>query len=179
MKTTIAILSTLAFAAGAAGTAQAQDSEEWAQVRSVTPQYEQVNNPQQECRTEYVPVSAPAHQSYAGPVIGGIAGGLLGSTIGKGSGRVAAAATGAVIGTIIGANVQGSQAQAAGGTQPVQRCATVDRWEQRVSGYQVVYDYGGRSYQTVLPYDPGPTMRVRVSVDPVASAGTPARYQQY
>lgn len=176
MKTTIAILSTLTLAAAGAGAAQAQDSEDWAQVRSVTPRYEQVNSPQQECRTEYVPVSAPAAQGYAGPVIGGIAGGLLGSTIGRGSGRVAAAATGAVIGTIIGANVQGSQAQAAGGTQPVQRCAMVDRWEQRVSGYQVVYDYGGRSYQTVLPYDPGPTMRVRVSVDPVASAATPARY---
>jgi uncharacterized protein YcfJ len=173
MKTTIAILSTLTLAAGAA---QAQDSEDWAQVRSVTPQYEQVNNPQQECRTEYVPAAAPAYQPYAGPVIGGIAGGLLGSTIGKGSGKVAAAATGAVIGTIIGANVQGSQAQAAGGTRPVQRCAMVDRWEQRVTGYQVVYDYGGRSYQTVLPYDPGPNMRVRVSVDPVAGAGTPPRY---
>jgi uncharacterized protein YcfJ len=176
MKTTITVLSALALSAVASTAAQAQDSEDWARVRSVTPQYEQVNNPQQECRTEYVPVAAPG-SSYAGPVIGGIAGGLLGSTIGKGSGRVAAAATGAVIGTIIGANVQGSQAQAAGGTQPVQRCAMVDRWEQRVTGYQVEYDYGGRSYQTVLPYDPGPTMRVRVSVDPVASAGTPARYQ--
>lgn len=173
MKKTIAILSTLALAAGAA---QAQDYEDWAPVKSVTPQYEQVNNPQQECRTEYVPVSAPAAQGYAGPVIGGIAGGLLGSTIGKGSGRVAAAATGAVIGTIIGANVQGSQAQAAGGTQPVQRCATVDRWEQRVTGYQVVYDYAGRSYQTVLPYDPGPNMRVKVAVDPVVTAANPGRY---
>jgi len=174
MKSRIAILTALALAATAA---QAQDSEDWARVRSVTPQYEQVNNPQQECRTEYVPVSAPAYHPYAGPVIGGVAGGLLGSAFGKGNGKVAAAAAGAVVGSIVGANVQGSQAQAAGGTQPVQRCATVDHWENRLSGYQVVYDYAGRSYQTVLPYDPGPKMRVRVSVEPIAAAPAPGRYE--
>ncbi|HSD62115.1 MAG TPA: glycine zipper 2TM domain-containing protein [Burkholderiales bacterium] len=172
MKPTIVILSSLALAAGAA---QAQDSEDWARVRGVTPQYEQVNNPQQECRTEYVPVSAPP--SYAGPVIGGIAGGLLGSAFGKGNGKVAAAAAGAVVGSVVGANVQGSQAQAAGGTQPVQRCAAVDHWENRLSGYQVVYEYAGRSYQTLLPYDPGPRMRVRVSVEPIAAAPPPGRYE--
>ncbi|HEX6828780.1 MAG TPA: glycine zipper 2TM domain-containing protein, partial [Burkholderiales bacterium] len=174
MKSRIAIAVALALAAGAA---RAQDSEDWAQVKSVTPQYEQVNAPQQECRTEYVQASAPSAPSYAGPVIGGIAGGLLGSTIGKGNGKVAAAAAGAVVGSVIGANVQGSQAQATGGSQPVQRCVMVDHWEKRVTGYQVVYDYAGRSYQTVLPYDPGRNLRVRVSVDPVANAGAPGRYE--
>lgn len=175
MQSKIAILATLALAATAA---QAQDFEDWARVRSATPEYEKVNVPQQECRTEYVPVSSPSsYHPYAGPVIGGVAGGLLGSTIGRGNGKVAAAAAGAMIGTIVGANVQGSQAYAGGGSQPVQRCATVDRWESRLSGYEVVYDYAGRSYQTVLPYNPGPNMRVRVSVEPVVGGGAPGRYE--
>jgi len=172
MKATIAILSTLALAAGAAGSVQAQEFEDWARVRSATPEYEKVSVPQQECRTEYVPVQAgPSYHPYAGPVIGGIAGGLLGSAFGKGNGKVAMAAAGAVVGSIVGANVQGSQAYAGGGTQPVQRCATVERWEQRLAGYNVVYDYAGRSYQTVLPYDPGRNLRVKVSVAPVAAGG--------
>jgi uncharacterized protein YcfJ len=175
MKTRIAIFAVAALAAGAA---QAQDYEDWARVRSVTPAYEKVSVPQQQCHTEYVPVQAgPSYHPYAGPVLGGVAGGLLGSTIGKGSGKVAAAAAGAMIGTIVGANVQGGPAYAGGATQPVQRCTTVERWEQRLTGYQVVYDYAGRSYQTVLPYDPGRNLRVRVSVQPLAGEGFPPRYE--
>lgn len=176
MKSKIAILTALALAAGAAN---AQEFEDWARVRSATPEYEKVSVPQQQCRTEYVPVQAgPSYHPYAGPVIGGVAGGLLGSTIGKGNGKVAAAAAGAMIGTIVGAGVQGSQAQAAGGTQPVQRCAMVENWEQRLTGYNVVYDYAGRSYQTVLPHDPGRNLRVRVSVEPVAAGGAAPGYYQ-
>jgi acyl dehydratase len=33
-----------------------------------------------------------------------------------------------------------------------------------VKGYTVVYRYGGREITTTLPYDPGPTVRVGVSV---------------
>lgn len=172
MNAKIAILTALALGATAA---QAQEYQDWARVRSATPEYQRVNVPEQHCHTEYVPVSAgPAHP-YAGPVIGGVAGGLLGSTIGKGRGKVAAAAAGAVIGTIVGANVANRQAHAYGGTQPVQRCETVDRWQDQLTGYRVVYDYAGRTYETFMTEDPGPRLRVRVAVD-VADAGSPARY---
>jgi len=172
MKAKIAILTALAMAATAA---QAQEYEDWARVRSATPEYQRVNVPEQRCHTEYVPVQAvPAHP-HAGPIIGGVAGGLLGSAIGKGNGKVAAAAAGAVIGTIVGANVAGNQARAYGGTQPVQRCSVVDRWEDQLTGYRVVYEYAGRTYETLMPEDPGARLRVRVAVD-VADAGSPGRY---
>jgi uncharacterized protein YcfJ len=49
----------------------------------------------------------------------------------------------------------------------VQTCQTVNEVQQRVTGYQVTYDYRGQQFSTVLPQDPGPTLQVRVSVDPV------------
>jgi hypothetical protein len=36
-----------------------------------------------------------------------------------------------------------------------------------VNGYTVQYEYAGRQYTTQLPYQPGPSIRVRVSVTPV------------
>lgn len=171
MKARIAILTALASVATAA---QAQQFEDWAPVRSATPEYQRVSVPEQRCRTEYVPVSAAPAAPYAGPIIGGVAGGLLGSTIGKGNGRVAAAAAGAVIGSIVGANVSQNQGRTYGTTQPVQRCETVERWQDQLTGYRVVYEYAGRSYETFMPENPGSRIRVRVAVD-VADAGAADR----
>jgi len=39
--------------------------------------------------------------------------------------------------------------------------------EERISGYDVAYAYGGETYSTVLDYDPGRYVEVRVSVTPV------------
>ncbi|MCC7199757.1 MAG: histidine kinase, partial [Gammaproteobacteria bacterium] len=52
--------------------------------------------------------------------------------------------------------------------ETVERCETryESRVEQRVEGYRVRYEYGGRQYRTRLPYDPGERMRVQVSVVP-------------
>ncbi len=36
----------------------------------------------------------------------------------------------------------------------------------RVSGYNVTYEYGGRTYSTRTNYNPGNRIRVRVNVDP-------------
>jgi len=53
----------------------------------------------------------------------------------------------------------------------VRRCRTVDTLEDRVSGYRVAYDYQGRSYVTVLPYDPGSRLPVHVDVAPIVNPG--------
>lgn len=49
---------------------------------------------------------------------------------------------------------------------PVRRCASIDHYETRTSGYRVTYEYEGRQFQTTLPYDPGPQLHVNVSVTP-------------
>jgi uncharacterized protein YcfJ len=148
-------------------TAFAHDYEDVAVVKSVSPQYEQVNVPRNQCYNEYVP--APryrSNESLAGPLIGGLAGALLGHTVGRGSGNVAATAGGAVVGAVVGDRIQRNTDYDSGATQEVRRCNVVDNFESRLSGYHVVYEYGGRTYTAILPYDPGRELRVRVNVVP-------------
>jgi uncharacterized protein YcfJ len=107
-----------------------------------------------------------------GAVAGGAAGGLLGAQVGSGSGRNAAAAAGAIGGSVIGDRVQNPTTA---GTQPVQRCRTVETTREVVKGYTVVYRYAGRDITTTLPYDPGSMVRVGVGVvDNLPAATYPA-----
>ena len=145
--------------------------EDRARVISVAPQFERVNQPRQECRTEYVRESyyeAP-QRSLGGAVIGGVAGGLLGSTIGRGNGRVAAAAVGAGVGAIVGDRVDNNRngyGRERVATRPVESCVTVDRWSQVPAGYLVNYVYNDRQYSTVTERDPGRYIPVQVAVRP-------------
>lgn len=136
-----------------------------AQVLSAAPQTERVNNPHQECHTEYPSTSEaePRERSIAGAIIGGVAGGLLGAQVGKGSGRVAASAVGAATGAIVGDRVDNRDNQ-----QPraAERCVMVDNWETVVRGYLVTYRYDGRVYTATLQRDPGSTLAVRIAVEP-------------
>jgi uncharacterized protein YcfJ len=161
-------LATLPLAASAA------DFQDYGRVIRVQPRVEQVRQPREECRTEYVqaPVAqAPQERSAGGAIVGGIVGGLLGNQVGHGSGRAAATAAGVMAGAVVGDQVdnrgrngepvaQGYQEQA------VRRCRTVDAYESRTTGYEVTYDYRGRSYTSVMPRDPGDRVRLRVSVEP-------------
>lgn len=151
----------------AAPFAQAADFDDYARVVSVTPQYERVNHPRQECVTEYVQVQHQQERGVAGSIIGGIAGGILGNQVGGGSGRTAATAAGAIAGAIVGDRIDNNGNVAmASGTQPVQRCHTVDSWQTRANGYLVTYEYRGVTETAVLPYDPGKRLPVRISVSP-------------
>jgi len=90
------ILTAVALSA-AALSAVAADYEDYARVLNVEPQYEQVNHPHQECRTEYVPVQREAERGMGGSIVGGVAGGILGNQVGKGNGRTVATAAGAIV----------------------------------------------------------------------------------
>ena len=149
---------------------------DYAHVVDVDPQYERVNVPRKECYTEYEPYSRyqKEHRSLVGPLIGGVAGGLLGAQVGKGSGRVAASAAGAAVGAIVGDRL-GNRDRNRGGDEfyerEVRRCRMVDHWESRITGYRVAYEYAGRTYTSVLPYDPGRRLAVRVNVEPAVDSG--------
>jgi uncharacterized protein YcfJ len=137
-------------------------------VVQVTPVTESVNSPRQECHTEYVQESYRSGSRYnAGAVIGGIAGGLIGSQVGKGNGRVAAAAVGAATGAVVGDRIGNSPGSDYGNsTRQVERCDMVDNWQTMNRGYNVTYRFNGRTYTTMMPYDPGNTIRIRVAVVP-------------
>jgi uncharacterized protein YcfJ len=109
--------------------------------------------------------NGPSDRSYLGSVLGGVAGGLLGAQIGAGNGRAAAAAVGAVTGALVGDRLDNRQryTRAPPPAQTGQRCATVDNYRQVVSGYTVLYRYNGREAETVLPYKPGPTIRMGIA----------------
>ncbi len=145
--------------------------EDRARVISATPQFERVNTPRQECRTEYVRESyyEPRERSNTGAIIGGISGGLIGSRFGGGSGRIATAALGAGLGAIVGDRYQNDR-QAIGRerveSRPVERCVSVDNWNQVPAGYLVNYEYNGRQYSTVTNQDPGRFIPVQVQVRP-------------
>ncbi len=181
MNKQVKLITSLFTLMAASSSVFAADYDDFAKVTKVTPQLEQINRPRQDCRTEYVQVNrqvprreqAPqTERSASGAIIGGIAGAIIGNQVGSGNGRTAATAAGAVIGAISGDRIDNGTAHAqvvtetVSSEQPVQRCRTVDQWESRTTGYSVNYEYKGRSYTAVLPYDPGTRLKVNVSVTP-------------
>ena len=120
-------------------------------------------------------------------VIGGVLGAALGSQVGGGSARYATAAIGSLVGGIAGQKVyQNSQRNRYPRTGTVEVCDPVQvdnngysngygqsnygRYGQvndsRVTGYDVTYEYGGRTYTTRTNYNPGNRIRIRVDVRP-------------
>ncbi|GGB92384.1 glycine zipper 2TM domain-containing protein [Pseudoduganella buxea] len=159
-----------AMVVGAVPAVQAADFEDFGRVVRVTPQVERYNRPREECRTEYVQVQQQPQRSAGGSIIGGVAGALLGSNIGSGSGRTAATAAGAIAGAIAGDRIGNQNVPAPGvQEQAVRQCRMVDSWESRTNGYEVVYDYRGRNYTSIMSYDPGERVRLRVSIEPMTN----------
>ncbi len=169
MKPTAIALAAALAAAAPIALAGGGSFQDYARVKDVAPEYERVNVPRKECYSEYVPYDSYERNGgkrLVGPLIGGVAGGLLGAQVGKGNGKVAAAAAGAAIGAIVGDRLSDRRAGDAYYEREVRRCRLVDNWESRIVGYRVTYEYRGHLYTTVLPYDPGARLPVRVSVVP-------------
>ena len=150
--------------AGLAGAALAAHAAEYAQVVSATPVTSSVAVPRQECAD--VPQVVQQQPSGGGALIGALVGGVVGNQFGHGLGRAAATGLGVVAGSAIGNNVEANNGAAA--TVVSRRCRTVSAYDNRVVGYDVVYDYNGQRYTTRLPRDPGP--RLAIDVRPAATA---------
>jgi len=121
-------------------------------------------------------------------VLGAIVGGALGHAVGNGkTNKRIGTAVGAVLGGTIGADISrrnqrrdqqrdandrrwdGQQGYESVSYRTERVCEVVadTRIEQRLSGYDVAYAYGGQTYTTVLDYDPGRYLDVRVRVTPL------------
>lgn len=146
------------------GNAYAVDLIDTAQVISSTPVYERVAKRQRECWMETVPVDAPREHSAGGAVVGGVAGALIGSQIGQGTGKKAATVAGGVAGAVAGDRAASPKTPQ---TREVERCREVETGGEPVEvikGYSVTYRYNGQDITTILPYQPGLTIRVGVGV---------------
>lgn len=167
MKKSLVCLLSASLAAGPL-VAQAAEFDDTARVLSVREKTERINTPREECTTETVTTTSSAPSSereLGGALIGGLAGAIIGSQVGKGSGKTAGAAVGAATGALVGDRIQNSGGSAAA-PQTIQRCRMIDSWQTRSLGYEVSYEYRGRTYSEVLPFQPGNTLRVHVQITP-------------
>lgn len=133
-------------------------AQEVGNVLSRTPVYQQVLVPRQTCTQ--VPVAQPSPSSGAGALMGAIAGGAMGNAIGDGTGRALATMIGIVGGSLVGERIEGPQA---GLVQNQTHCSTQNVYENRLVGYNVVYEYAGKQYTVQLPQDPGTTIPLQVT----------------
>lgn len=107
-------------------------------------------------------VSNPdSNRSATGSIVGGVAGAVLGSQVGGGSGNKAATAVGGIAGAVIGDRVANPDQPR---SEQVERCREVQTSREVIKGYNVTYRYNGRDVTTTLPYQPGSTISVGVSV---------------
>ena len=152
---------------GGAVLGPAAHAAEMATVISSTPVTASVPVARQVCSDgQQVVQQAP---SGAGAVLGAIAGGVIGHNLGGGFGRAAATGVGAVTGAVVGNQVEANANPPA--VVPVRSCQTVRAYENRVVGYDVMYEYAGQRYSTRMARDPG--QQFAVSVQP-AENGAPA-----
>lgn len=133
-------------------------SQEMARVISSTPVVTQVASPQQVCTQSQVLTTAP--KSGVGSLLGAVAGGVIGSQIGGGSGRALATVAGVIGGAVAGDAMEATPPTVA---QPVTSCTQQLSYENRVTAYNVVYEYAGKQYAIQLPNDPGPMLPIRIS----------------
>ena len=142
-------------------------AQEMARVLSSTPVVTQVSQPRQVCGETQVITAAP--KSGAGALMGAIAGGVIGNSIGGGSGSALATAAGVIGGAIFGDSIEAAPAPL---RQQMTSCTTQISYENRVTSYNEVYEYGGKQYSIQLPNDPGSYLPVNVT--PAILAAPPA-----
>ncbi|MGB5255798.1 MAG: glycine zipper 2TM domain-containing protein [Woeseiaceae bacterium] len=148
---------------------------DYAKVISSQPivNYVTVKTPVRECWDEmqYYTVDRRPHRGGGATLVGAILGGVIGHQVGSGRGNDAATVAGTLIGAAIGSESSRKNNQGYGEeriARPIERCETrfQSHQEERIDGYRVTYRYHGQKYSTVMPYDPGNKIRVRVDVRP-------------
>lgn len=158
---------TLAVLGLTAGGAQAT---EYGTVMTTTPRLAAVPVAQRVCSNE--PVVTQQAPSGAGALVGAIVGAALGNRVGGGAGRAAATGIGLVVGSEIGNRAEADALPPVANT--VQRCRTVTRYDSRVVGYDVEYEYQGVLRRTFVSQDPGERIALDVKVAPVGELAAPS-----
>jgi uncharacterized protein YcfJ len=156
------------------GTALAQSNYDTVTVISAQPVYQltRIETPQERCVEERVVIERRNQQASGTPIIvSTIIGGALGNAVGNNkSRRRVGAVLGAVLGNSVGRDIaRQSQSSDTREYQTVERCETVfvSHEEERLLGYDVIYQFNGQQYSVRTEQDPGSQMKVRVEVQPV------------
>ncbi len=147
------------------GTPSSTSSTVQAKVISATPVVAQVAVPRQVCHDQLY--QEPARSSGAGALLGAIAGGVVGNALGKGGGKALATGAGLIGGAVLGDHIENDGRQ--GTTRSVRQCEQQASYENQVVAYDVVYEYAGQRYSTQMDEEPGRTIPLQVTVNPVGS----------
>ena len=129
-------------------------------------------------------------RSYSGgdAIVGGLIGGVIGNQLGKNGSRGTrngATVAGAIVGSVIANEARSNNVsrhrrykhhhqshrtmpQRVVTTRPVEHCKETmhTSYEQRIQGYNVTYEYRGRTLQTRMNRDPGDQIELHVNVSP-------------
>lgn len=163
-----------------------QVSYDYAKVVNVQPSYEtyQVNNPVEQCYQEQVPVNDRAsyrkgNGSYTNEIIGGVIGAAVGNQVGKSGGgkaRDVVTVIGGVLGASVAHDIERRNTRRNGSNdryqqnryKTVEHCEIKDSYttERKVVGYDVAYQYNGKTFHTQSNQHPGKRIRVQVLVKP-------------
>ena len=158
----LATATVLAVGAGAAS------HYETAPVIDAIPVYEKVRYavPVEDCRAETVRLPQ-YHASGTAPIVGAMIGGALGNAVGH---KKRNKQVGAVLGAVLGASIANDIRRNSSATSTVRYgtrhfCDTYTEYrnEDRLVGYDVTYEYAGRTYSTRMRRHPGDDVRIRVT----------------
>ncbi|MEO0438156.1 MAG: hypothetical protein AAF098_14750 [Pseudomonadota bacterium] len=155
-------------------TARSESTIVQAPVVAVQPIYETVTEriPHQICREERVRVVERDRRGSLTPtLVGAVVGGTVAGVLGNNSRRRdVIAGAGAILGASIGNDVGRNRRHGNGYYVTEDVCTTEYelRDQERVNGYRVSYRYAGGVYKTFSRRDPGETIAVRVSLEPLS-----------
>jgi uncharacterized protein YcfJ len=150
---------------------------EEAEVLASTPIYRvvEITTPQRECWEEEVARSDRRWQrdnSSTPELLGMVVGGAIGNAMGH---RKINRQVGAVVGAVLGGSIahdlsrQRRERNTVVTMDVVERCRTVSstREEEKLVGYDVRYRYNGAEHTVRMDHEPGETLQMRVSAEPV------------
>jgi uncharacterized protein YcfJ len=133
-------------------------------VRHVT-----VERPRQECWQDVEYRSGDPGRVAATTLAGGIVGAAIGRQFGDGSGQDALTVLGGLAGSLVAHERAVRRSAGSAYAVPVERCAIVTErlTEQVIEGYDVVYEYRGRTYSMRTADHPGSRVPLEMSLRPV------------
>lgn len=149
---------------------QAEDNfhYDYATVMQTKPVYRlvEVTSEERKCRQEEVSYQQPIRNSGNNSLIGGILGAAVGHAIGHRSKHRAGAT---VAGALVGASLTSDNGRTVKRTKLENHCKMVPTsWEEeRIIGYNVVYRYNDRTFETRLSFEPGDSLKIRVVLSPM------------
>ena len=171
MKMLTGLLSATLIITTSASFAEDSFHYDYATVLQSKPVYRiiEVTKEERQCRNEEVVYQQHRKRSSNGTLIGGILGAAVGHALGHNSKhRSGATVAGAFVGASIGNNTNNNY-RVSEKRVVENHCRLVPTtWEEeRIIGYNVVYRYNGRTFETRLPFEPADSLKIRVVMTPI------------